>query len=73
MRRPGRFPPPLGTGAHAARPDGGRWKGRAAARRAAALTRAALIYQHAGQDRDKVIAKALGQAFKRARNGHGRS
>ncbi len=32
-------------------------------------TRAALIYQHASQDRDRVIAKALGQAFKRARAG----
>ncbi|MEU8200067.1 hypothetical protein [Streptosporangium sp. NPDC049046] len=60
-------------------------EGRAAARRATALTgaslkelmsrmghsstRAALIYQHASQDRDKAIAKALGQAFKRARAG----
>ncbi|WP_371781006.1 tyrosine-type recombinase/integrase [Streptosporangium subroseum] len=34
-------------------------------------TRTALIYQHAGQDRDKAIARALGQAFKKARsNGH---
>jgi integrase len=34
-------------------------------------TRAALIYQHASQDRDKAIARALGQAFKKARaNGH---
>ncbi|MGJ6966166.1 tyrosine-type recombinase/integrase [Streptosporangium sp. G11] len=32
-------------------------------------TQAALIYQHASRDRDKVIAKALGQAFKRARAG----
>lgn len=34
-----------------------------------------LIYQHAGQDRGKVIAKALGQAFKKAREaiGHERS
>ncbi|MFB9678428.1 hypothetical protein [Streptosporangium vulgare] len=69
VRRAARFPPPFGTGAHAARPDGGRVEGRAAARRAAALTRAALIYQHASQDRDKAIAKALGQAFKRARAG----
>ncbi|MER5321941.1 hypothetical protein [Streptosporangium roseum] len=36
-------------------------------------TRAALIYQHAGQDRDKAIARALGQAFRKARdNGHGK-
>ena len=32
-------------------------------------TRAALIYQHASQDRDKAIARALGQAFKKARAG----
>ncbi|MFG2091183.1 tyrosine-type recombinase/integrase [Spirillospora sp. NPDC048824] len=34
-----------------------------------ASTRAALIYQHASQDRDKVIAAALGDAFKLARQG----
>lgn len=34
-----------------------------------ASTRAALIYQHARQDRDKVIAAALGDAFKVARQG----
>jgi integrase len=34
-----------------------------------ASTRAALIYQHASQDRDKVIAKALGDALKSARRG----
>lgn len=34
-----------------------------------ASTRAALIYQHASQDRDKVIAAALGDAFKVARLG----
>ncbi|WP_021596240.1 tyrosine-type recombinase/integrase [Actinomadura welshii] len=32
-----------------------------------ASSRAALIYQHASQDRDKVIAAALGEAFKEAR------
>jgi integrase len=32
-----------------------------------ASTRAALIYQHASTDRDKVIAQALGDAFKTAR------
>ncbi|MFV2175395.1 tyrosine-type recombinase/integrase [Actinomadura sp. LOL_016] len=32
-----------------------------------ASSRAALIYQHASQDRDKVIAAALGEAFKVAR------
>jgi integrase len=32
-----------------------------------ASTRAALIYQHASLDRDKVIAQALGEAFKTAR------
>ncbi|WP_344595969.1 tyrosine-type recombinase/integrase [Actinomadura vinacea] len=32
-------------------------------------TRAALIYQHASQDRDQVIAVALGEAFKVARDG----
>ncbi|MEV4380340.1 hypothetical protein [Streptosporangium sp. NPDC049644] len=63
----GPIPPPFGTGAHTARPDGGRVEGRAAARRAAALTRAALIYQHASQDRDKAIAEALGKALKVAR------
>jgi hypothetical protein len=31
------------------------------------FTRAALIYQHAGQDRDRAIAEALGNAFKVAR------
>ncbi|MFD8531269.1 hypothetical protein ACFV0L_27990 [Streptosporangium canum] len=37
------------------------------------LTRVALIYQHASQDRDKVIIEAIGQAFKRARaGGHGK-
>jgi integrase len=35
-----------------------------------ASTRAALIYQHASQDRDKVIAQGLGEAFKTARDGH---
>lgn len=30
-------------------------------------TRAALIYQHAGQDRDRAIAQALGSAFTTAR------
>jgi integrase len=35
-----------------------------------ASTRAALIYQHASQDRDKVIAQGLGKAFKTARDGH---
>ncbi|MEV7005349.1 hypothetical protein [Streptosporangium sp. NPDC051022] len=30
-------------------------------------TRAALIYQHAGQDRDRAIAQALGSAFQVAR------
>ncbi len=34
-----------------------------------ASPRAALIYQHATQDRDKVIAEALGQALKAAREG----
>ncbi|MEV4299411.1 tyrosine-type recombinase/integrase [Microbispora rosea] len=33
-------------------------------------TRAALIYQHATQDRDKAIARALGEAFKTAQDGH---
>jgi hypothetical protein len=32
-----------------------------------ASTRAALIYQHASKDRDKVIAQALGDAFKAVR------
>lgn len=32
-----------------------------------ASTRAALIYQHASQDRDQAIAAALGKAFKTAR------
>ncbi|MDP9846900.1 integrase [Streptosporangium lutulentum] len=32
-------------------------------------TRAALIYQHASQDRDKAIARVLGQAFKKAQAG----
>ena len=32
-----------------------------------ASVRAALIYQHAGQDRDKASAEALGQALKVAR------
>ncbi|MGW2309810.1 tyrosine-type recombinase/integrase [Actinomadura luteofluorescens] len=32
-----------------------------------ASSRAALIYQHASQDRDRVIAAALGEAFKVAR------
>ncbi|MFA1544366.1 tyrosine-type recombinase/integrase [Actinomadura sp. DLS-62] len=32
-----------------------------------ASSRAALIYQHASQDRDKVIAAALGEAFTVAR------
>ncbi|MFF0525343.1 tyrosine-type recombinase/integrase [Actinomadura nitritigenes] len=32
-----------------------------------ASSRAALIYQHASQDRDKAIAAALGEAFKVAR------
>ncbi|MER5628044.1 site-specific integrase [Streptosporangium sp. NPDC002544] len=32
-------------------------------------TRAALIYQHASKDRDQAIARALGQAFKKARDG----
>jgi hypothetical protein len=31
--------------------------------------RAALMYQHASLDRDKVIARALGEAFKTARQG----
>ncbi|MFD8560440.1 hypothetical protein ACFV1N_24450 [Streptosporangium canum] len=36
-------------------------------------TRAALIYQHAGQGRGKAVAQARGQAFRRARdNGHGK-
>ena len=39
------------------------------ARMGHASTRAALIYQHASQDRDKVIAEALGDAFKAARKG----
>ncbi|MEV4065694.1 tyrosine-type recombinase/integrase [Nonomuraea dietziae] len=30
-------------------------------------TRAALIYQHASEDRDKLIAKALGEAWQVAR------
>ncbi len=30
-------------------------------------TRAALIYQHASQDRDRTIAQALGSAFRAAR------
>jgi integrase len=34
-----------------------------------ASTRAALIYQHASQDRDKAIANALGDALKAARTG----
>ncbi|WP_424535422.1 hypothetical protein ACOZ38_35750 [Sphaerisporangium viridialbum] len=34
-----------------------------------ASPRAALIYQHATQDRGKVIAEALGQALKVAREG----
>ncbi|MGW5416834.1 tyrosine-type recombinase/integrase [Actinomadura geliboluensis] len=37
------------------------------ARMGHASTRAALIYQHASQDRDRVIAAALGDAFKAAR------
>lgn len=37
-----------------------------------ASTRAALIHQHASEDRDKVIAKALGDAFKTARKGTGK-
>jgi integrase len=37
------------------------------ARMGHASTRAALIYQHASQDRDQVIAAALGEAFKVAR------
>ncbi|MEV6864881.1 hypothetical protein AB0M44_28225 [Streptosporangium subroseum] len=36
VRRAARFPPPFGTGAHAARSGGVRVAGRAAARRAAA-------------------------------------
>jgi hypothetical protein len=32
-----------------------------------ASSRAALLYQHASQDRDKLIAAALGEAFKIAR------
>jgi integrase len=39
------------------------------ARMGHASTRAALIYQHASQDRDKVIAEALGDAFEAARKG----
>ncbi|WP_203978993.1 tyrosine-type recombinase/integrase [Planotetraspora silvatica] len=35
-----------------------------------ASTRAALIYQHEAQDRDRAIAQALGKAFKVARDGH---
>ena len=34
-----------------------------------ASPRAALIYQHASHERDKVIAQALGEAFKMARRG----
>jgi hypothetical protein len=30
-------------------------------------TRAAMIYQHASQERDEAIASALGQAFAKAR------
>ncbi|GAA3229323.1 hypothetical protein [Actinocorallia longicatena] len=33
------------------------------------MTRAALIYQHAGTDRDKAIAKVMGDALKAARKG----
>ncbi|GLZ07668.1 putative prophage phiRv2 integrase [Actinomadura sp. NBRC 104412] len=39
------------------------------ARMGHASTRAALIYQHATQDRDRAIAEALGEAFKIARDG----
>jgi integrase len=39
------------------------------ARMGHASTRAALIYQHASQDRDKVIAEALGDALKIAKKG----
>jgi hypothetical protein len=39
------FPPPFGTGAHAARPDGGRAAGRAAARSAVALIPTSTIRQ----------------------------
>jgi hypothetical protein len=39
------------------------------ARMGHASTRAALIYQHASQDRDKVIAEALEDAFKAACKG----
>ena len=39
------------------------------ARMGHASTRAALIYQHASQDRDKAIAEAMGDAFKAARKG----
>ncbi|MET9245910.1 hypothetical protein [Nonomuraea sp. NPDC003709] len=35
-------------------------------------TRAALIYQHATQDRDQAIAQALGKALKGARKEHGK-
>src|SRR5262245_17105337 len=38
-------------------------------RRARRADRAALIYHHASQDRDKMIAEALGDAFKAARKG----
>ena len=39
------------------------------ARMGHASTRAALIYQHASHDRDKMIAEALGDAFKAAHKG----
>jgi hypothetical protein len=39
------------------------------ARMGHASTRAALIYQHASQDRDKGIAEALGDAFEAAHKG----
>ncbi|GII40432.1 hypothetical protein Pph01_54350 [Planotetraspora phitsanulokensis] len=35
-----------------------------------ASTRAALIYQHATQDRDRAIAQAFGEAFKVALDGN---
>lgn len=43
------------------------------ARMGHASTRAALIYQHASQDRDRAIAAALGEAFKVARDGDTRN
>ncbi|MGS2646801.1 hypothetical protein [Streptosporangium sp. LJ11] len=62
MRRAGRFPPPFGTGVHAARPDSGRQKAEYGdAARCRLTTWAALIYLHTENGRDQMIADGTGK------------